>query len=226
MPGIYDLFRLAAAGVERVPWNSRLLAGAGGGALYGALLGDRDKPFMERISKGAVVGLGLGLGTPELLRGAGLVASGGTRVSKAALTGKFNAIKREGFGAFMHPGTLMLGGAAVGAAIAPEGHRSQGAMLGASLGFGFIPGRAIYRGYEHLGVLPGAKPAALVAAGSGAVIAGSIFGSPAAESSGTVMADVDGPIDYRPISDNMRDRMMAMNASGDLVLGLNGRKHG
>lgn len=226
MASFYDLFRLAAAGAEKIPWNNRLLAGAGGGALYGAFLGDKDKSFSDRISRGAFVGAGVGLGAAHVLRGAGVVASAGERVGKAAITSKFNAIKHEGFRAFMHPGTLMLGGAAIGAAVAPEGHRTQGAMIGAGLGYGFIPARSIYRGYNNLGKVPGLQTASLVTAASGAVVAGSILRNPAPESSGRAVADVDSPIDYKPMSSNMRDRMMAMNASGDLVLGLNGRKHG
>jgi hypothetical protein len=226
MPGIYDLFRLAASGAERIPWGNRITAGAVGGALYGTFLGDKDTPFTDRVSKGAFIGVGLGLGAPSIVRGLGRVATGGISGGKIGIAGKYNAIQREGFSALMKPGTLMLGGAAIGAAVAPTGHRKQGALIGAGLGYGFIPGRALYKGYSTLGNIPGAQTTALMTAAAGTIAASSMFGnaSPSAESTG--LNNEEGTIDYKPISGNMRDRMLAMNASGDLVLGLHGRQHG
>lgn len=224
--GIYDIFRMAAEGVERVPWRFKLLAGAGGGAIAGALLDRSDVSFGEKIARGALVGGTLGFGAGMVLRGAGDVAAGAGRLTKAGLVSKYSELRGTGFKALMRPGTLALAGAAAGAAIAPSGSRTQGAMIGAAAGLAIGPVKNIYKGYTALGKVPGLQTAALVGLSAATITAAGMFTRPVPQASAAAMRGEGEVIDYTPMSGNMQDRMAAINATGDIVLGLNGRKHG
>jgi len=224
--GIYDIFSMAAKGAEKVPWRWSLLVGAGAGAAIGATSGDKDTPVMERIFKGAALGAGLGLGVGSVIRGAGAIAGAGGKISKLGITGKIANLRTNGIEALMRPGTLMVGGAVAGAALAPKGHRMQGAAIGAGVGLAARPAMAIFKGYGALGKIPGAQTAALIGAATLPLAASVAFGKGTPDGSGNANSGMGGTLDYNPSSDNMRDRMLAMNASGDIVLGLHGRQHG
>jgi hypothetical protein len=255
--GIYDIFKTAAAGAEKIPWRWRLLTGAGAGAAVGAVSGDENTPLATRMMTGAVVGTGLGIAAGTVIRGAGGLTAGVAGIGKTAIAGKTAAVRSQGFKALMKPGTLMLGGAVAGAVIAPEGHRMQGAAIGAGVGLAVIPGKKMYEGFEAIGRAPGAKGranAVLKAGGpgaeakaaaimkekgfpglqTGAIIAASAvplaasvaFGKDTPEGSANAIPGIGATIDYAPLSGNMQDRMFAMNASGDITLGLNNRRHG
>lgn len=228
--GIYDIFRLAAEGAEKVPWRWRLLGGAGAGAVIGAMSNDEDLTIGEKISRGALVGTGLGLGAGFALRGAGAMGAAGEGIGKMALTGKAAEMKALGaknsWKALMKPGTLALAGAAAGAAIAPPGHRGTGALVGAGLGFAAKPAMSMYKGYEKLGNVYGAQTTAIMAAATVPLAASVMFGHATPTATGSAVPGIGGTIDYEPMSGNMQDRMVAMNATGDIVLGLNGRRHG
>jgi hypothetical protein len=227
MAAIYDLFKLAAQGVERVPWQYRLLGGAAAGGVIGVKSDNPDMTFGEKISKGMFIGAGLGVGAGAVVRGAGVAVTGSERIGRAAIMNKVSAVRSQGFKALMKPGTLMLGGAVAGAAIAPEGHRTQGAMIGAGTGLAAIPAMKLYKGASMLGKVPGAQTAMLMAAAAGTIAASAVLGKGGPfEAGGVGEFSPGGTIDYAPMSGNMQDRMFAMNASGDIVLGLHGRQHG
>lgn len=227
MPNIYDLFRSAASLVEKTPYQYRVLAGAGAGAFMQAAHGDRDVPFTERIEKGLVYGAGIGLTAGSLVRGAGLVAQAGERIGRGAITRKVMAVKNKGIKQLFRPGMLTIAGAAAGAYMAPPGNKTAGAMIGGGLGLATIPAMKLYKGYEALGKIPGGQTSLLLAAAAVPVAAG-IIGSRGIppESQGVAYPGPGGIIDYKPLSTGMQDRMTAMNASGDIVLGLHNRQNG
>lgn len=222
--GIYDIFAKAASLVEKAPWRTRLLSGALAGAAYEGFAGDRDEDIFTRMGKGIFVGGALGLSTGGLIRAVGVGAAGGERIGKAAIARRIAAVKSQGWKAMMKPGTLAIAGAAAGAAIAGPGHRTQGAILGGGLGFAALPAKGLYKGFSALGKIPGVQTTALIAAASVPVAAGVMFGGQ--EPSAMAMPGIGGTIDYTPIDGGMKDRMIALNASGDIVLGLHGRSHG
>jgi hypothetical protein len=228
--GIYDIFRLAAEGIEHVPWRARLLVGAGGGAVLGGMTGDKDTPITSRIARGAFVGAGLGLLAGGAIRGIGAGATAGGNLGKYAGAKEFTALKAgfkaEGFKGLMRPFPLAVGGAIAGAAIAGPDNRLQGAAIGAGIGFAAMPVKKVFSAYGALGHVPGAKTAVLATAAAGAVIAGSIIRNPEPQAGAYATPGIGGTIDYEPISSGMQDRMYAMNASGDITLGLNNRRHG
>lgn len=226
MPGVFDIFRLASESVAKAPWRWKGLIGATGGAAVAAVYGDSETPIAERITKGLVIGGGLAAVAPAAIRGFGHVASGAERVGTYAFKNKMAALKTQGAKALWKPGTLALGGAALGAALAPQGYGLQGAAVGAGVGFAAIPATKLYKGFEALGKVPGGQTTALLAAAAVPVAAAAVFGQQTPESEAAAVQGIGGTVDYSPLSGSMADRMIAMNASGDIVLGLNGQRHG
>jgi len=226
MPGIYDLFRIAAEGAEKLPVGYRVVAGAVAGGAADVAWGDKDTPFMDKLAQGMFAGGIAGGGVGFALRGAGKATEAAFSMGKSAVTSKAAQVQKIGYKAFMKPGTLMLGGAVAGAALAPSGHKTQGAMLGAGLGLAYKPAMGIIKGFNTLEHIPGAQTTALIAAATVPVVAAGIFGSGTPDASGGAVPGIGGTMDYTPLEGGMKDRMVAMNASGEVVLGLNGRRHG
>jgi len=223
---IYETFSKAASFVEKAPWRTRLIGGALAGAAYEGVAGDQDQDIFTRVSKGLFVGSVLGAATPGIIRGAGVGASGGYKIGKAGVEARIAAVKAQGWKAMMKPGTLALAGAAAGAAIAPPGYRGAGALVGGGLGLAALPARSLYRGWNALGHVPGAQTGALITAATIPVAAGAAFGLNQPDTTAAALpGGSPGIIDYTPMDGGMKDRMIAMNASGDIVLGLHGRAH-
>ena len=240
MAGIYSLFEQAAKLTEKIPWRYRLLAGAGTGAGLEAAFGDPNRDIMDRLAEGLFIGgtLGLGAGavTRVIGRGADLAGTVSQKIAgnrMAAFQTRFAANKAE-FGFFKgvtetiqrSPFATAGIGAAAGYAIAPEGHKMQGLAIGAGIGVATPYALGAYRGFEAVSKLPGGTTGLLIAGASVplAAMVATGYGPPA--SAGAAVPGVGGTIDYEPMEGDMRDRMTAMNASGDIVLGLNGRRHG
>lgn len=217
---------MAARGVESIPWRYKLLAGAGAGGAIGAFSDNEDLSFGEKVGRGMTIGLAASFGAGVALRGAGQLASSAASIGKMAVTGKAADIRRIGLKALTKPGTLMLGGAIAGAAIAPSGYKAQGAMIGGAAGLAYKPAVGLFKGYQALGRVPGAQTTALLAAAAAPVAASAMFGAGAPEGEGFAVPGMGGTMDYEPMSGNMQDKMFAMNATGDVVLGLHGRQHG
>lgn len=221
MAGIFDLFKLAAKGVESGPLRNRLMGGALAGVGYQFAYGDKESSFGERIGKGLFIGATVGAGAGMALRGAGVVASAGERVGRYAVTNKIAQVKKIGWKALTKPGSLMVGGAAIGGMVGG----APGAAIGAGIGLAARPLKGIWTGYEALGKVPGAQTGAIIAAATVPIAAGVMFGQGTPEAEAAAMPGPMG-IDYTPLEGGMKDRMIAMNASGDIVLGLHGRQHG
>jgi hypothetical protein len=224
--GIYDIFAAAARTVEKIPGRTRLLAGVTAGAVYQGFSGDPDQDIFTRIGKGMFIGGVAGLGVSAAMRGVGIAAAGGERIGRAAITSKIAQYQKVGWKTLMKPGTLAIGGALAGAAIAPTGYKSQGALLGAGLGFVARPAMSMYKGFEALGKVPGAQTGAMIAIASIPVAAAGAFGHKTPDTEAMATPAVGGTMDYTPLEGGMKDRMTALNASGDIVLGLHGRQHG
>ena len=160
------------------------------------------------------------------IRAAGTAAAAGVKAGRAGIMSSVKAVQTGGVKALMRPLPLAMAGAAAGAVIAPSGYRAQGAAIGAGLGFSYPIGKKILGGWNALGHVPGAQSGALIAAAAVPVAASVAFGHGEPEGGGVAMPGVGGTMDYAPMSGNMQDRMFAMNATGDLVLGLHGRQHG
>lgn len=253
MPGIYDIFNLAAKAVDKASPSWRMLAGATVGVGYQFAAGNEDLSFGEKVGKGLFIGGVAGAGAGGILRQAGRYARVAEGFSRRIINSKlgqlshsFKAIKPltasetgfwgtlkgrarqagEGFSPLMKPGSLMVGGAIAGSMIAPPGSKGIGAAIGGTLGLGALPGMKLYRGYENLGFVPGGQTGSLIAAAAIPVAAAGVFGNGTPEAEGAAIPGLGGEIDYQPIDGGMRDRMTAMNANGDIVLGLHGRQHG
>lgn len=224
--GIYDIFAKAAQGVESTPWRWRALAGVGVGAAYEGINGDPDLSVTDRIAKGATIGLGLGLGAGYAVRGLGGVAAGAEKIAGKAVRSKVAAVQKTGYKALLKPGSLMVGGAIAGATLAPDGHKTQGALAGAGIGLFAKPAISAYHGFEGLAKVPGLQTGVLLAAAAVPVAAVGVFGKGTPENEGSAIPGVGGTMDYEPLSGSMADKMVAMNASGDVVLGAHGRRHG
>ncbi len=226
MAGITDIFRMAAEGVDKIPWRWKLLAGTVGGAAIGASSKDDNLTFGQKVARGMAIG-GVGaFGSGMLLRAAGHGTEAMTSIGRAVVTNKFSEVKLQGLKALMKPGTLMLGGAAAGAIIAPEGHKTQGALIGGGLGLAARPVKGFLNAWNAMGNVKGLQTVALLTTSAVAVSAAGIFSRGTVEGQGATTSGIGGTIDYEPLSGSMKDRMLAMNATGDIVLGLHGRQHG
>jgi len=233
---IFDLFSTAAKGVEAVPWRWRLMAGAAVGVGYQAFRGDPDTDFFDRITKGVLLGSVAGLAAGPAVKALGGFTTGTGRIAKWGITSKFSDVRAgikefgpwsaKSYKALMHPGFLALAGAGVGAAVAPEGHRMQGAAIGAGLGFMTMPVYHMAQGWKVLGNIPGAKTSTLIAAAALPVLGSAIVGRTLPETTATAIPGLGAQMDYEPLEGDMKSRMTALNASGDIVLGLHNRKHG
>lgn len=221
MAGIYDLFKFAAKGVESASLRGRVALGAMLGVGYQSLYGDQDLSFGERIGKGLFIGATAGAGAGMAIRGAGMVASAGEKLGRYAITSKMAQVQKQGWRALTKPGSLMVGGAVAGGMVAG----APGAAIGAGIGLAARPLKGVWSGYEALGKVPGAQTGAIIAASAVPLAAGVAFGTGAPEAEAQAMPGPMG-IDYTPIDGGMKNRMIAMNASGDIVLGLHGRQHG
>jgi|SRR5208283_3862462 len=247
MPGIYSIFEAAAGVVGKAPWRWRLLGGAAAGGVGAAAFGDKDRDLMDRITEGVVMGAGTGLAAGGLLKAAGHVADFGGAVgkrvagkrmaafgarmasTKAAFTpemGFFARAKKYAGVVGKSPLMTMAAGAGIGYMVAPEGQKAKGAAIGAGLGLMTPAAVSMYHGYNALGRVPGGQNALFIAAAAIPLAAQVAFGHGKPEATASAVPGLGSTIDYEPLSEDMSDRMTAMNASGDIVLGLNGRRHG
>jgi hypothetical protein len=191
---------------------------------------------MDRITKGLLIGTVAGVGAPWITRGFGRLAQGVGRVAEGGVRGKITGVRAgvkefgpwsmKSYKALMTPGFLGLAGAAVGAAVAPPGYKMTGAMVGGGLGFAAMPFRSLYRGFTALEAVPGAQTGALITAATIPIAASAMFGRTRPETVGTAVPGLGAQVDYEPLEGDMKSRMTAMNASGEIVLGLHNRKHG
>ena len=232
MPGIYSIFEGAAKVTGKIPWRWRLMAGSAAGAAGQGFFGDKDRDLMDRITEGIVMGAGTGLLAGPLLRVAGRGAQLGAAAGKKITGNRFGAfqksIAKRGLWDTVQrsPFVFAAAGAGVGYMVAPEGQKAKGVMMGAGFGLMVPTGIGVYKGYNALGKVPGAQNTAFIAAAAVPLAAQVAFGHGKPEASAYAVPGVGGTIDYEPLSEGMADRMTAMNASGDIVLGLNGRRHG
>jgi hypothetical protein len=233
MPGIYEIFATAAATVKTVPWRWRILSGAGVGAVAGAATGDPNEDLLSRIGKGMVLGTVAGVGAEAAIRGAGRgVEFAGRRFGGyfGRRNEVFSAAKKTmgmvpaARKAFLTPLTLGLVGAGVGAAVAPPGSTMMGAVLGGAAGAAIMPAKGLWTGYERLGKIPGAQTAALLSAAVPVAMYGA-FRDVGQQAGIAGVEGPEGPI-YQPMSSGVADRVAAMSASGEIVLGLNNRRRG
>lgn len=221
MAGIYDLFKMTAKMVESVPLGNRLLYGAAAGAGYQAVYGDQETPLSERIGKGLFIGGGLGAGAGLAIRGAGVAATAGARVGRGIVASKIGQVQKQGWRALTKPGSLMVGGAVAGGIMGG----APGAVVGAGVGLAARPLKGLWTGYSALSKVPFGETGAIIAASTIPITAGVLMDRGTPETEAMAMPGPMG-IDYTPIEGGMKDRMTAMNASGDIVLGLHGRQHG
>lgn len=233
--GIYDIFRAAAKTIEKSPVGLRIFAGSTAGGIMSGFSGDDSLSMSEKIGKGIFVGGALGAGAGVAVRGLGGLAAGAERGIRLGVGSKMSSFKSisasKGYAeaarkTFLRPGTLAVAGAVVGASVAPPGSRTAGATIGAGLGFASIPALKLYKGFEHMGRVPGAQTGALIAAAAVPVAAMGVFGNGTPEGEGIATPGIGGTMDYTPLKGNMAERMLAMNATGDIVMGLHGRQHG
>jgi hypothetical protein len=126
----------------------------------------------------------------------------------------------KAFGTF---GLMMGAGAIAGGAIgAYEGHPVRGALIGAGAGLGLRVGTGIARQWSQSGFL---GKTALTAGGVGLAYGiTSALQGPDLSQSVALAPDVAGLPEYGPPGSGVRARMDAMQASGDIVLGLHNRR--
>lgn len=232
MPSIYSVFSAAASAIEKAPWRLRVASGVVGGVVAEGMFGSREDDLGTRIKKGIFLGAGAGLLAPHITRivGRGANFTGNRMLDYAGYRyGKFNKYKDTlgKFGAarkalFTVP-IMAAAGAGIGAAVAPDGQRTRGAMLGAGIGMLAKPASMLWSGWEKAGEVPGLQTAGIALAGASLAGAGAFMQM---EPQATVAAGNTpaGP-EYGPAGNSMNDRMAAINASGDIIFGLHGRRH-
>jgi hypothetical protein len=212
-----------------------------------AVYGDPNRDLMDRITEGVVMGAGTGLAAGSLTRlagrGAELAGSVGQRVvgnragafsarlaaAKATITpemGFFTKAKTLAAPFAKSPFITMTAGAGLGYMVAPEGHKAQGMTVGAGLGLLTPAAIKAYGGFEKLSQIPGGRMGLYLTAAAIPLAAQVAFGHGKPEATASAVPGIGGTMDYEPLSGDMADRMTAMNASGEIVLGLNGRRHG
>lgn len=242
---IYDIFSKAASVVEKAPFRTRLLAGFTAGGVVGAMTGNPDEDITTRFARGAFIGSAIGFGSAAVVRGvgrfterAGMAGLRGIQGLPTAFKGqaaRFSELRRAGVSgleaarkSFATYGNVMLAGAGIGALVAPPGSRLQGAAIGAGVG---VLGRMAMPaaiGYSKLGKVPllgTPAQAALLSSVGFPILAYGTFrtGAPASEVAGI---ENMGDTAYQPMTSGVADRITAMSASGDIVMGLNNRRHG
>ena len=212
--------------------GDRIVLGAAGGAGLNVAFGDKNKPAWERVQTGALWGAGVGMFTGPVMWYAGMAGEAAFRTARTAARGvptttsrigrylgnRYNVLRssKSLYKAFGTVPIMMTAGAVTGGILAPSGQRMKGAALGAAAGLGVKAGYGIYRAYE---AMPGIGQAAMIAAGTAGVF---------------TVANALAPPQYGDIAEappmyetaGIRGRMNNLNATGDVTLGLNNRRHG
>lgn len=214
--------RLAATNI-----GDRILLGAAGGAAANAFWGDKEKPLTERLKKGALWGAGAGAFVGLTARTAGMAGEGVYQGVKYAVPtggrslGKYAANRvaafRGGAGFYRSFGTypvFMAGGAALGAYMSPD-NRMKGAAVGALGGAGLktVAEVGMFYNRSSFPVRAGMLAAGTVGA----------FGIASALQEPPTSAEL--PSYEETMQGSMLDRVRAMNAQGDIVLGAHRGRH-
>jgi hypothetical protein len=126
--------------------------------------------------------------------------------------------------AFFRPVGAAMAGAAIGAMISDD--PEQGALIGGSLGMAAGVAGKYGKTLKTISKIPGAGIVGLLAATAGAAVLGTAMTPPEYQSAAEARDDGTGTVDYRPYQGSIRTRMLNMQAQGDLVFGLNNKRHG
>jgi hypothetical protein len=247
MPAWFDIARSTA----KAAWpTARFLAqrptviGAGAGAAAGYFLRDRGEDAdstIDRMLIGAAIGGGLGLFTPtkRLARTLGSKAVNHFK----AMPGAYSALRADGKGvwdalqgSYMSMPLMMGAGALAGYEYNRRngGDPYQGILYGAGLGAAAKGAAGAVGWWNRLGRYPGAHQGLAISTAA----AVGMYGIAHRDMSTTYQAVPDeltggvetGPQistnEANPVAFSMRDRTEALNAHGNIVFGLNNRRHG
>jgi hypothetical protein len=214
-----------------------------------AFFGDKDKPVGDKLASGAMLGAVAGIGSGAIYaaskktgrlgwygggkyvssmnakyRGftADIVKGGKTYSGMKALPAAFHAYGTRG---------VFTGlGAVIGATVAGEGHRTEGAAIGAGVGFA---ARTVIGGtmaYKQWGKVPGGKSLFIAGLSALAFVGSSAFANHDHVTTASYNAGADGGYDaYDPGSapdSGVRERAKNIGATGDVVMGSHRARHG
>lgn len=204
--GMLGAAGLGAAGYVGYKIGPRRMAGGAWKATkaYGARLGTNYRKEIGRISDNAIKGM----------RRAGTTV-GAAEIDKVTRAARFKALP-----ALATLPVLAGAGAIIGAGIAGEGHRTSGAFIGAGAG---AAAATVLSGVKSWGRMGGFGKAGL-----GLAIAATAFGAGKSarhfEEAAAAPGDA-GETQYTQVSGAGR-RSRSMQASGDMVFGMNSARHG
>jgi hypothetical protein len=200
---------LPLTGLLSARW-SRALVGSVAGATVSGFAGDENSSLLGRVAAGALVGAVLGEPSPSIAKMFQKKAAGFTKMGWARSSTRF-----LGAG----------GGAVVGGVVGTfTGYPIVGAAIGAGAGLGLKGADSLLHAYKSSGPI---GRLGMVAAGT-TVAAGAALALNPGEGPGmTAMASRDdtGMPEYQ-MDTGARRRLDTINAQGDIVLGLNNRRHG
>jgi hypothetical protein len=227
-------------------FTDKLWLGAAAGAAGFGLWGDKNQDLGDRVQVGALTGLVAGAASHLIWPGAqaGLYAGKlGASQYISSMKSRYAAMRGAGAGAFTSAfhsygtrGVFTGLGAVIGASMAGEDHRMQGAAIGGALGYG---ARSLWTAssmYKRLPTRwgPGKKLPTFFQTGfiaglsTLAFAAGTAFRSDNHEAA-AVYNETGGYDEYTPGAapdSGVRERMRNINATGDMVLGAHGLRHG
>ena len=236
---VFETGARAGWAISRAHVGDRMLIGAILGAGTNAAFGDSDVPLGRRLTRGALAGGFLGLAVYPALYSAGALGEGIFRAGKAGVPAVGRRIGRyfgRGYSRFMEnpslgqlyksfgtTGGFMMAGTAIGGYVgAQTGHPFKGMLYGAGVGLGAKGTAEFFSLYSKAGKL---GQAGLIAGGVAGVFGiASVAQPPDLSQSVVVTPDIAGLPEYGPPGSGLQERLRSMNATGDIVLGLHGRR--
>ena len=254
--------------------TDKIWLGAAAGAVGMGAFGDKDRPIGDRLAPGAALGIVAGIGSSAIYSAAKktgrLGLHGGTSYFSSmsskyvdltkAVKNPYTGLTKAGMGplaatfhAYGTRGVFTGLGAVIGASVAGEDHRAQGAAIGGGIGFAarsLIGGAHVYKewGTMHYPKFmpktfmgktrnagqsvsrPGGKLALIAGLSALAFVAGAALSNHDHVTAASYNAGAEAGYDaYDPGSapdSGIQERVKNIGAHGDVVLGSHGARHG
>ena len=251
--------------------TDKIWLGAAAGAVGVGAFGDRDRPIGDKLAAGATLGVVAGIGSSAILSAAkktGRLGWHGGTTYLSSMSSKYadltKAVKKPytgltkagmgplaaSFRAYGTRGVFTGLGAVVGASVAGEDHRMQGAAIGAGVGFAarnLVGGAQVYKqfGTMHYPKFmpktfmgktrnagqavsrPGGKLAFIAGLSALAFVAGAALSNHDHVTAASYNAGAESGYDaYDPGSAPDSGIQENIGAHGDVVLGSHGARHG
>jgi hypothetical protein len=241
--------------------TDKIWLGAAAGAAGMGAFGDKDKPVEDRLASGALVGAMAGLGARsvyEMSKPAGRIGRHGSSMYLSSMSSRYEGLTKANmkpFAAAFHAygtrGAFTGLGAVIGAVVAGEDNRMQGAAIGGAAGFAartLVGGANVYKQWgtmkypswaptKFMGKVrntgqvvsrPGGRLAFIAGLSTLAFAAGGAFSNHDEVTAASYNAGT-GYDEYAPGAapdSGIQERVKNMGATGNVVLGAHGSRHG